>query len=92
MASPALQEKIAWAGYIISVQPRIRLLRSFDQRHHSYQGYVLRVKGAMGSDVREFMIAVGQGAHGKFHFQTGMSHTEEDWVDEEATSHREPDE
>ena len=60
MASPALQEKIAWSGYIISVQPRIRLLRSFDQRHHSYQGYV--------------------------------SHTEEDWVDEEATSHRGPDE
>jgi hypothetical protein len=27
--------KIAWSGHIISVQPRIRLLRSFDHRLES---------------------------------------------------------
>ena len=28
--------KIAIAGKIVAVQPRIRLLRSFDQRQHNY--------------------------------------------------------
>lgn len=36
-------EKTAWSGRIIAVQPRIRLTRSFDERYHSYQGYVLRI-------------------------------------------------
>lgn len=37
--------KIVWCGRIVAVQPRIRLMRSFDQRQHSYQGYVLCVDG-----------------------------------------------
>jgi hypothetical protein len=40
--------KVAWSGRLVGVQPRIRLLRSFDQRQHSYQGYVLRVEGMGG--------------------------------------------
>lgn len=35
--------KIQWRGTLTSVQPRIRLSRSFDQRSHSYLGYVLRI-------------------------------------------------
>ena len=31
-------EKLAWKGKVVSVQPRIRLLRSFDQRNHNYLG------------------------------------------------------
>ena len=31
-------EKVAWSGRIVAVQPHIRLMRSFEQRHHSYQG------------------------------------------------------
>jgi len=31
-------EKSQWSGEINAVQPRIRLLRSFDERHHAYLG------------------------------------------------------
>lgn len=37
--------KVQWSGRIASVQPRIRLMRSFDERSHSYLGYVLRIEG-----------------------------------------------
>ncbi len=30
--------KMAWQGVLLSVQPRIRLTRSFDQRSHTYLG------------------------------------------------------
>ena len=65
--------KISWSGRVIGVQPRIRLLRSFDERHHSYQGYVLRVEGTCGDETGEFLVAVGKGAHGKYKFQRGMA-------------------
>ena len=35
-------EKLLWHGVLTSVQPRIRLSRSFDQRSHTYLGYALR--------------------------------------------------
>ena len=65
-------EKVAWSGRIVAVQPRICLMRSFDQRHHSYQGYVLRIDGTCGDGTGEFMIAVGKGAHEKRRFRAGM--------------------
>jgi hypothetical protein len=40
--------KILWSGKVISVQPRIRLLRSFDQRSHSYLGYILQIHDTIG--------------------------------------------
>jgi hypothetical protein len=64
-------EKISWHGVLTSVQPRIRLGRSFDQRSHTYLGYALRVRGSIGSEVREFLIGVGEGAHAKHQFQAG---------------------
>lgn len=51
--------KIEWEGTITSVQPRIRLLRSFDQRYHSYLGYVLRVRVAIEAEERENLVATG---------------------------------
>lgn len=63
--------KLAWSGVITSIQPRIRLLRSYDQREHSYQGYVLRVQGTIESQTREFVVAVGEGAHQKHEFRLG---------------------
>ena len=65
-------DKTAWSGRIVSVQPRIRLTRSFDERHHSYQGYVLRIAGTCGDENGEFQIAVGKAAHQKHRFRTGM--------------------
>jgi len=63
--------KIAWSGTIVSVQPRIRLTRSFDQRHHSYLGYTLRVRGLLGIETREFLVAAGTGTHAKHQFRVG---------------------
>jgi len=63
--------KIAWSGVLRSVQPRIRLTRSFDQREHSYLGYVLTVQGTIGNEQREFVVAVGEGAHTEHQFRVG---------------------
>jgi hypothetical protein len=46
-------------------------MRSFDERSHSYLGYVLRIEGTGGGEVGEFLIAVGEAAHEKHRFQTG---------------------
>ncbi len=64
-------KKIAWSGRIKAVQPRIRLMRSFDERHHSYQGYVLRIDGTCGDEIGEFLIAAGKAAHEKHRFAPG---------------------
>ena len=54
--------KICWSGLLVGVQPRIRLLRSFDERQHSYQGYVLRVRGECSvGEIREIAVPVGKG-------------------------------
>jgi hypothetical protein len=66
-------KKIMWQGVLLSVQPRIRLTRSFDQRSHTYLGYSLKVRGTVGSEAREFLVAVGHGAHAKHQFQAGAA-------------------
>jgi hypothetical protein len=65
-------DKVEWSGRIMAVQPRIRLMRSFDQRSHSYLVYVLRVDGIYGGKAGQFLVAVGEGTHEKHRFQTGM--------------------
>jgi hypothetical protein len=65
-------EKVAWSGRIVSIQPRIRLMRSFDERSHSYLGYVLRLEGTIGDEPCEFLIAIGKAAQAKHRFQAGM--------------------
>ncbi len=64
--------KLTWQGKITSVQPRIRLLRSFDQRHHTYLGYVLGIDGEVGGEQRTFSVAIGNAAQAKHEFQVGM--------------------
>lgn len=54
------------------MQPRIRLLRSFDQRHHNYLGYVLHLAGAASGESREFTVAVGKAAHQRHRFSIDM--------------------
>ena len=63
--------KIPWSGRIISIQPRIRLTRSFDERYHSYLGYRLLIDGIINNEVGEFSIGVGKATHNKFQFQVG---------------------
>lgn len=68
----AKASKIAWSGEVLSVQPRIRLMRSFDERYHSYLGYVLHINGICGDREEEFQIAIGKAAHEKHQFHAGM--------------------
>jgi hypothetical protein len=63
--------KLAWQGELLSVQPRIRLLRSFDERHHNYLGYCLRIRGALDELIGEFLIGIGGAAQAKYLFRCG---------------------
>ena len=65
-------EKLAWQGRVISVQPRMRLLRSFDERSHSYLGYILRVDGTIGGEKRTFTLGIGKAAQTKRSFRKGV--------------------
>jgi len=64
--------KITWLGCIVAVQPRIRLMRSFDERSHSYLGYVLRVEETIGDEPCKFQVALGKAAQAKHRFHAGM--------------------
>jgi hypothetical protein len=64
--------KLDWRGQITSVQPRFRLLRSFDQRHHTYLGYALRVLGTIDGAEGEAWVGVGPAAHEKHRFEVGQ--------------------
>lgn len=64
-------EKLPWHGQIISIQPRIRLTRSFDERYHSYIGYSLLFDGTIKNEICEFSIGVGKVAQQKHQFQVG---------------------
>jgi len=66
-----MSEKTTWQGTLLAVQPRIRLIRSFDQRSHSYLGYALRVQGTVGEDEREFTVGIGKAAHARHKFRAG---------------------
>jgi hypothetical protein len=63
--------KVVWKGMLISVQPRIRLLRSFDERSHNYLGYALRGQGVVGEEKCEFSIGIGKSAQAKHQFRCG---------------------
>lgn len=52
-------------GRITSVQPRIRLLRSFDEATHSYLGYALVLDGSVDDVAMTFSIGIGQGTQAK---------------------------
>ena len=63
--------KLAWKGVILAVQPRIRLTRSFDQRHHNYLGYTLRLQGQIDEQQSQFLIGIGKAAQTKHQFKAG---------------------
>ncbi|WP_027364991.1 hypothetical protein [Desulfotruncus alcoholivorax] len=63
--------KIPFKGIIISVQPRIRLIRSFDERSHNYLGYSLFIRGWIDGTEREFSVGIGKAAQQKHQFCVG---------------------
>ncbi|OGH60589.1 MAG: hypothetical protein A3G34_10675 [Candidatus Lindowbacteria bacterium RIFCSPLOWO2_12_FULL_62_27] len=64
-------DKLTFAGIILAVQPRIRLIRSFDQSSHAYLGFVLRIRGTLAGQEREFTVGIGNAAHAKHQFRAG---------------------
>lgn len=66
-----MTEKLNWTGHIVSVQPRIRLTRSFDQRSHTYLGYCLTIYGFIHDEATEFSVGIGKAAQAKHEFQVG---------------------
>lgn len=62
-------EKHVFIGKIISIQPRIRLLRSFDESSHTYLGYAIKLEGEMDSEDAIFSIGIGKAANAKHQFQ-----------------------
>jgi hypothetical protein len=63
--------KLHWDGEIVSIQPRIRLTRSFDQRSHAYLGYALSLHGSIGGEARAFSVGIGKAAQAKLAFRVG---------------------
>ena len=63
--------KIPFKGLIITVQPRIRLIRSFDERSHNYLGYSLFIRGVVDDTEREFSVGIGKAAQQKHQFCIG---------------------
>lgn len=67
-----MMDKVVWSGLLLGVQPRIRLLRSFDECAHAYLGLVLSLEGECGGRDGAFTIAVSRAAHAKHGFRRGM--------------------
>ena len=63
--------KVSFQGVIVSVQPRIRLIRSFDERSHNYLAYALVIRGLVDDDEREFSVGIGKAAQKKHDFCVG---------------------
>jgi hypothetical protein len=63
--------RLAWSGTIVSVQPRIGLWRSFDERHFEYLGYSLYLHGIAGGHEGAFSVGVGKVAQAKLGFRVG---------------------
>lgn len=55
----------------MGIQPRIRLMRSYDERSHTYLGYVLIINGVVEGETLEFIVAIGKAAQVKHGFQVG---------------------
>jgi hypothetical protein len=62
-------EKSIFTGTIISIQPRIRLTRSFDESSHTYLGYAITLEGELDSTSTTFSIGIGKAAHVKHQFK-----------------------
>ena len=72
MPRPVTTPKIPFEGEVLAVKARIRLIRSFDEISHQYQGYTLVMRGVIGDgEPDEFRIGIGPGAHKKHQFRIG---------------------
>lgn len=67
-------DKLNFEGTIISIQPRIRLTRSFDEVSHTYLGFAIKIDGKIDRpntakpdsiDENIFIVGIGKAAHAK---------------------------
>ncbi|WP_422484787.1 hypothetical protein [Gudongella sp. DL1XJH-153] len=61
-------DKHIFTGKIISIQPRIRLTRSFDEASHTYLGYAITLDGELDNINTTFSVGIGKAAHAKHQF------------------------
>jgi hypothetical protein len=64
-----MDTKSTFKGKIISIQPRIRLTRSFDEASHTYVGYAITLEGEINNQHTTFSIGIGKAAHAKHQFK-----------------------
>jgi hypothetical protein len=62
-------DKSIFKGTITSIQPRIRLTRSFDEVSHTYLGYAIKISGTIDSEDKDFSVGIGKAAQAKFNFK-----------------------
>lgn len=68
-------DKLIFSGKITSIQPRIRLTRSFDEASHTYLGYAIKIAGTIDGEEtillnqNIFSIGIGKAAQAKFSFK-----------------------
>jgi len=65
-------DKLEFSGIILGVQPRIKLIRSFDESSHNYLGYNLFLDGLIEDHNRKYIVAIGKGTQNKFKLQAGQ--------------------
>lgn len=70
-------DKLIFSGKITSIQPRIRLTRSFDEASHTYLGYAIRLEGEIDNNQTAFSIGIGKAAHTKHQFKVNDTITGE---------------
>ena len=63
--------KVSWQGVIVSVQPRIRLGRSFDEIYHTYLGYNLALRGTLEGEPADYSVGLGKAAYLKHQLEVG---------------------
>jgi hypothetical protein len=61
--------KSTFTGQITSIQPRIRLTRSFDETSHTYLGYAIKIAGTIDDEETTFSIGIGKAAQAKFNLK-----------------------
>ncbi|NLX03151.1 MAG: hypothetical protein GXY40_11580 [Syntrophomonadaceae bacterium] len=67
--------KSIFKGTIQLIQPRLRLIPSFDEASHTYWGYAIKIAGTIdnqetiSSNQKIFSIGIGKAAQAKFDFK-----------------------
>lgn len=64
-----MDTRSTFKGTIISIQPRIRLTRSFDEASHTYLGYAITLEGELDNTNTTFSIGIGKAAQTKHQFK-----------------------